>query len=402
MKIASAWSTKNDGYHAALEAYKMLLDKLEDTPHLILLHSSCNYDNNEIIRHLRKLAPGVPLQGGTSSLGVMTECGYHSQDGFGLGILGILDYDGSYGASIVELKGDPKAAAMSALEQALKEASRPGELPGTVIITSQPGCEEQVIQSIEDYVGRDSVPIIGGTSADNDMTGQWQQFANDNVYREAVSIAVLFPSGDVGCSFHSGYEPTVHRGRVTHAEGHVLYKIDNRPAAQVYNEWTEGLITHILSGGGSLVPLVALNPIGRPVGKVDSISYFTLSYPVEVLADNALSIFTNIEEGDEVYLMKGTPDNIVNRAGRDAGAAIDALPFNGGNVQGALIFFCTGCMLTVRDRMSEVVLGLQSSLNNAPFLGAFTLGEQGCFIGGENRHGNLMIAALVLGKSKME
>lgn len=401
MKIASAWSTRSDGDFAAVEAYEMLLEKLQDIPHFMIVHSSCKYNNQAVVKRLRKLAPGVPLQGGTSCLGVITENGFHSRDGLGLGILGVFDPEGSYGTGIVETQDDPETATISALEQALEEAARLGELPDVVIISSHPGLEERVIQAIEKYIGT-GVPIIGGTSADNDMSGQWQQFANDTVHREAVSVAALFPSGEIGYGFHSGYVPTNHRGRVTRAEGRVLYEIDNRPAAEVYNDWTEGLIADVLPKGGSLVPLVSLRPIGRPVGQIGNISYFRLSYPVEILADKALSVFTEIDEGDEVVLMKGTHDNLVSRAGMVASVAVDAAPFNGGMIQGALVIYCTGCMLTVQDRISEVVSDLNTGLNNVPFLGAFTLGEQGCFIGGENRHGNLMIAVLVFGPLKVE
>ncbi|MBN2288422.1 MAG: FIST C-terminal domain-containing protein [Candidatus Glassbacteria bacterium] len=401
MKIASAWSVQPDECLAATEAYEMLLEKLQGVPHFIFLHSSCSYDNRELIKRLRALAPEVPLQGGTSCRGVMTESGFHGQDSKGMGLLGVFDPDGNYGAGICESRGDPETATRSALEQALNEASRPGELPVAVVISSYPGHEERVIRAIEKYLGP-GVPIIGGTTADNDMTGQWQQFADDRVLRNAVSIGALFPSGEVGYGFHSGYEPTGCRGRATRAEGRVLYEIDNRPAARVYNEWTEGLISDILPGGGSLVPLVSLRPLGRPVGQVGSISYFRLSYPVEALADEALKVFTEIKEGDEVFLMKGTHENLVNRAGRVAEEAVEASPFKADEIQGALVLFCTGCMLIVQDSISEVVSGLQSGLNRAPFLGAFTLGEQGCFIGGENRHGNLMIAVLVFGPFKTD
>jgi hypothetical protein len=45
--------------------------------------------------------------------------------------------------------------------------------------------------------------------------------------------------------------------------------------------------------------------------------------------------------------------------------------------------------------MDEVVDGLRLELGALPFLGSFTFGEQGCFVGGENRHGNLMILVVV-------
>ena len=136
--------------------------------------------------------------------------------------------------------------------------------------------------------------------------------------------------------------------------------------------------------------------------QIGGISYHRLSYPVELLPDHGVRLFTDISEGDEVVLMKGTPESLVNRAGRVARVAVEAAGFGPEEIQGALVLFCTGCMLSVQDRLPEVVAGLRKGLNQAAFLGTFTLGEQGCFIGGENRHGNLMIAVLAIGSKEVE
>ncbi|MDZ7260884.1 MAG: FIST C-terminal domain-containing protein [candidate division KSB1 bacterium] len=401
MKIASAWSIDPNAEVAATKAYEMLSEKLEGVPQLMLVHSSCAYDNETVVRRLRSLAPGVPLQGGTSCLGVMTEDGFHTKEGKGLGILGVHDPDGSYGVGIADSRNDPKAAAQSALNQALAQAARPGEVPSAVLITNHPGHEDLVIRAIEEHIGA-NVPIIGGTSADNDMSGQWQQFANDTVSRQAVSVATLFPSGDIGYAFHSGYEPTSYRGKVTRAEDRILHEIDSRPAAQVYNEWTGGLISDVLPEGGSLVPRATFSPLGNRVGQVGGIPYYRLSYPVAVVQNKALLLFTEVvPEGNEIVLMTGTHDSLATRAGRVASAAIDAAPFGTDETQGALVLFCTGCMLAIQDRMHESVASIRSALEGAPFLCAFTLGEQGCFIGGENRHGNLMVAVVVFGPMKV-
>jgi len=396
MKIASAWSIEPKSAVAASEVYQMLLGKLPGVPHLLLVHSSCVHDNEAVVRQLRTLAPGVLIHGGTSCLGVMTEAGFHTKDGKGIGILGIYDPDGSYGVGICDTGTDPAGAAKSALDLALDQANRPGEVPLVILIANHPGQEDLVVRAIEEHIGV-NVPIIGGTSADNDMSGQWQQFGNDIVSRQAVSVAVLFPSADIGYSFHSGYEPTDCRGRVTRAEGRILKEIDYRPAAQVYNEWTDGLIADVLPRGGSLVPTATFTPVGNQVGEIGGIAYYRLSYPVEVVQDQALLLFTDVQEGTELVLMKGTQDSLATRAGRVAAAALDNAPFKLEKAQGALVLFCTGCMLAIRDRMPEVAAGLNSALPGVPFLGSFTLGEQGCFLGGENRHGNLMIVVLVFG-----
>ena len=69
-------------------------------------------------------------------------------------------------------------------------------------------------------------------------------------------------------------------------------------------------------------------------------------------------------------------------------------------VSGALVIYCAGCMLTVQDEMEEVAAEVREALGGKPFLGAFTFGEQGCFTGGENRHGNLMISVVVFEKGE--
>jgi len=401
MRIATAWSTNPNAETAAAEAYNMLIDKLRVKPRLLLVHSSCAYDNEVLIGQLRSFAPDVPIHGGTSCLGIMTEEGFHSKDGKGLGLLGLDDESGSFGVGISDSGDDVDDAVESALDQAFTQAARPGEVPNAILISSFPGPEDLVIRALEKHVGPD-VPIIGGTSADNDMSGQWQQFANDTVSRRAISIAVIFTSGDISYAFHSGYEPTRFRGIATRADGRILYEIDNRPAGQVYNEWTEGLIGDVLPYGGSLVPTATFSPLGNRVGQVSGIPYFRLSYPVEAVENQALLLFTEVRQGTEMFLMTGSRDSLARRAGRVAQAALEAAPFSKNETQGALVLFCAGCMLAIQDRMGEVTANLGSSLGNVPFLGAFTLGEQGCFVGGENRHGNLMVATLVFGPMNVE
>ena len=69
------------------------------------------------------------------------------------------------------------------------------------------------------------------------------------------------------------------------------------------------------------------------------------------------------------------------------------------DVAAGLVIFCGGCFLTVRERIGEVHQKLVSAMGEKPFLTAFTFGEQGRVGDAGNRHGNLMISALLLAKS---
>ena len=99
-------------------------------------------------------------------------------------------------------------------------------------------------------------------------------------------------------------------------------------------------------------------------------------------------------------MMSGTRSSLISRAGRVARAALGAGNLTPDQICGALVIYCAGCMLTIQDQMDEVAAEVRDALGGKPFIGAFTFGEQGCFIGGENHHGNLMISVVVFEKGE--
>jgi hypothetical protein len=118
-------------------------------------------------------------------------------------------------------------------------------------------------------------------------------------------------------------------------------------------------------------------------------------HPDGVRSDGALTLFSNVQEGEQLTLMIGTQASLIERAGEVAQSALGMHSLSKSEIAGALVTYCAGCMLTVKEQMAEVVGGLNRALDGAPFLGNFTFGEQGCFSDYTNRHANLMISALV-------
>jgi hypothetical protein len=117
------------------------------------------------------------------------------------------------------------------------------------------------------------------------------------------------------------------------------------------------------------------------------------------MMEMSLSFFCEVAEGQQLTLMSGSIDNIVSRPGRVANEAIHNCDDADGDIIGGLVVFSGGCLLAVEPRASEISGHLNASMNNQPYLGCFTFGEQGCLMGGENRHGNLMISVTVFKRS---
>ena len=368
----------------------------------------CDHDDEAVRGFLGTRFPDACYVGGTSCNGVMTEQGMIGTDSIGL--LLIDDPDGDYGAAAAALGDDPAGTAETVLRAALADAGCPGQLPELVWIFQAPGHEEEVVEGLRRVVG-DRCPIIGGSAADNTVSGHWRQIARDGVYADGLAVAVLFSSGGIGCSFQGGYEPAgpsgvVTRvgfdpdgqsGIVTKSYGRAIMTIDDAPAAAVYNGWIDDRVEGAVRDGGNILRDTTMCPLAVDVGEVDGIQNYLLIHPEAVLPNGGLRLFASVDEGTRIYSMRGDEGRLVERAGRVAMQAASRLPGGSGSLAGGLVAYCAGCMLAVGGRMPDVARGVADGFAGSPFLGCFTFGEQGCVVD-RNMHGNLMISAIAFGR----
>jgi hypothetical protein len=142
----------------------------------------------------------------------------------------------------------------------------------------------------------------------------------------------------------------------------------------------------------SILAAATLWPLGRVTRHVAGVPFHLLAHPAVANPDGSIDLFADVAVGDRLWQMQGSADSLVARAGRVAQQARDDA---GGHVTGALVVYCGGCMLAVRDRMDSVRDGINAALGDVPWLGVFTFGEQGVPSGGKSKHGNLMISCTV-------
>lgn len=400
MNILTAVSTNPDLDGAISE----IVQKLQSDPSEIqycIVFATVEYEISSLSQKIADVFPNAKIHGGTSCQGLMSDEGFFSENNRALGVWAISGSDTFVGLGFSELMEDSDAqkTARETLEKALQDVGRDGEAPDLVFLTATPGYEEDAIKGIEEVVGTD-VPIAGGSPADNTIEGNWRHFTRGKIFQDGIMITVMFTGSEieVGVAFSSGYMPSGKSGVVTRADKRVLYEIDGRPAAEVYNEWSEGAIQHAVEQKeGVVLQDTTLYPIGREVGRMGSVPYYMLSHPERVTKEGALTLFSEVYEGDRLELMKGSLDSLSSRAGRVASFLMkDELRVD--EIAGAFVVYCAGCMLTVGDGMPQVVSGLKENLPGIPFMGVFTFGEQGCFKNGETKNGNLMISVILFGR----
>jgi len=252
MKIITAESTNEDPSTAVKDVTSKI--KADGKPNLVIFSSTVAYDVEKIYSAMKEELGDIPFQGGTSCAAVMTSSGYISEDNRALGAVAFFDDDSDFGVGSQDKGGDPKAAAKKALEEAIDNADRSGELPSAVWLVASPGGEEVIIEGLKEELGND-FPLIGGSSADNTIEGHWKQFSSTGITNDSVTLVAIFDDTNVlTTAFSSGYDPSENIGTVTKAGDRVILEIDNQPAAEVYNKWANGAIDEQMKGGQILGP----------------------------------------------------------------------------------------------------------------------------------------------------
>ena len=359
----------------------------------VLCYATVDGDIEGFQREAR--AKGVPLFGATSFQGVFTPRGFE-RGAFGLA------FEPADRVTLAHALIDTSAPrARRDVEQAVArlEAELGGK-PDAVLVHATPGFEERVLEGLASGGWGSPISVAGGSAADDDLSGAWRVFDAERSLSEGALVVAFRADATVHAGFVSGYFGTKRRGRVTRCTGRTVHTIDGRPAAEVLDEWMSGALAEARKTGGSVLAETTLSPIGRVVDRTHRVPRYLLSHPHELHADTqAVSFFTELEEGDEIELMMGTRGSLLDRTQQVVDRAIgrgQRPPLGGG-----VLIYCGGCVGAIGDGTGEVARIYREAVGGVPFLGAATFGEVGPFdIQGERvaRYGNLMCDTLLFGR----
>ena len=396
------WSVKSEPREAIREAIALAVEDLAgQSPEYVILFSTVGYGTDEVVKELEKQLPSAQIYGGTSMFGVITKDGYHIGRDASLALLAIFSPEVDFGVGGADINNfSAKEAGKRAALAAIKNAGGQEDAPDLILITAAPGHEEEIIEGIEEIVGKET-PIVGGSSADNDISGQWKQFANNNVYSNGVSLTAIYTNLKIGMAYEAGYLKSENSGIITEAEGRTIYKINNKPAAEVYNEWTDGLITDKLKTGGSILSDTNLYPLAKVIKGKTTTNYLSI-HPLSVdLPGKSLTMFANVEKGEEILLMRGNWELLLNRAQTVPQKALASKHIPEEKVAFGIYTFCAGTMLVIpEDERQKIPLLINSVIGGAPFIGAFTFGEQGFIPEAGNKHGNLVSSMVIFSQEQ--
>jgi len=239
------------------------------------------------------------------------------------------------------------------------------------------------------HLSRGLLPILGGGAADD-----WRMEANytlweQRAYVDSVLVAVFETQLRFGIAMAHGYHPSSHMAIVTRSHNHEVLEITGEPAAEAYSRLHDSSWEALK---GKHLTLTTQRPMGMP----DPYGQYRLNVASFFTAEGGVRFAQPTPEGTILTVMETNLDSQV-AAGPEAlrkallrGAVTDPAM--------ALVFSCALRGRILGKRVGEEIDGIKDLIPGVPVVGFYSFGEQGQSDYGVNRHNNVVIAVLTLGR----
>jgi hypothetical protein len=266
-----------------------------------------------------------------------------------------------------------------------------GKKPALILLSVNFPNEEQVLAALAEEAGP-GVTLIGGTAAGSideisrKKMSNWSMIANQKQIQKGLAVAVFYSSQGVASSYGGGYRRTSISGVITKCDSRLILEIDGRPAFDVYNEWLGGQVTEAAKRGENVVNFCSLYPICNTLG---SHNQFIRVWPSDdPKAPGSLRTGSGVHKGDNVYLSEGNWNILLNHFATIPQKARESRPDL--RALAGLFIYCGGAMECIpKDQRAQMAALVGQSMNDIPWMGVFSWGEQGSVPGIGNVHSNL-------------
>ena len=340
MKTKSYCSTNTHPYRAGLEIGEQLA---EIQPEVIFLFASIHYEGSP------ELAEGIydALESASPVIIGTTSDGFYERETVGeTGVSALaINSEGStrwHLACETDANLSPERAVercMTRLTHACRTAS-----PSFYFLCCDFRMDTtQLIQAIQKHT---SLPVIGGSGADDYQFSQSFVYANHRVLEN--SIAILAVEGALHCDIFVSNDmlPVGNPGIITDCHDRFISTIDSKPACRFVLDETGSTLNTVNQGS------LSIRLTGRD-GEEKRLR--SLLLPQQPNHSDAIQLFGGVQPGDVAQLCCLPPEQIIADMNRIAAAASTL----SGNPQAALMVSCAGRKRVLGNQVAEEVAAIR-------------------------------------------
>lgn len=210
------------------------------------------------------------------------------------------------------------------------------------------------------------VTISGGLAGDGTaFRNTWVFDGHEAKQGRVCAVGFYGDRLNIGHGCDHGWVEFGPSRRITRAEGNVLYELDGKPALELYKTYL-GELAQGLPGTALLFPLAVWNSEHDPQHLVRTI----LAVDEEA---QSMTFAGTIPEGGYARLMRSNNENLIDSAGKAAGAAARGA---GAGASLVVSVSCVGRRLVLGERTDEEIETVQEAApSKAGHVGFYSYGE---------------------------
>ncbi|MCK4919163.1 MAG: FIST C-terminal domain-containing protein [Candidatus Pacebacteria bacterium] len=348
------------GKEACLQAMEGL-----NNINLLIVFSSSNYDQQEMLSAIREISGDIPLIG-CSSAGEIIGSGPINKS------VAVMAIESDTMKCVVaegeSIKPDPKEAGMKLAKKLADQTGGASIHSVIMLIDVLTGNGADTVRGVNEVLGENTL-IVGGAAGDDFSFKETYEYLNDKVLPSSIVGAGFYGDNKITVGVRHGWVPFGSPMKVTKSHGAVLEEIDGKPALSVYENYfgeeAKSLKNEVLG------KMAIIYPLGITTDENDEL---LLRAPISADENGAITFAAEVPENSEIRLMIGSKEKAIDAAKEAAENALKEL--NGKKPAGVIVFNCIARQKLFNRNAKDEIDSIKEILGkDVPVIGFYTYGE---------------------------
>ena len=361
IKAGTGKSSAPEARKAGEEACREALAKIGGKADLVIVFSTVNYDQTEVLKGVKTESKNALLAGCSSIRGIVNGVGLDNA----VVIMAVASDKITFQVGVGKRAKENSKGAGRMLAESLSSK----EISVLMVFLEAVGVNgSAVVRGIQEG-SRKNLPIIGGMASDASTFTKTYQYYEGQVLTDSVVGIGLSNGFAYGVGAQHGWESIGLPVKVTKSKGSVIQEINHKPAIKFFEGFFGEKAKQLEK---PLSRICYVYPLGMNIkGSAELLirNAFVATKKGEIVCAG------EIPQGSEIRLMLGDKEKAIKAAKKAAECAKKQL--KGARPKAIFVFDCAARYMLLGSQADEEIKAIQAVLGEeVPLVGFYTYGEQ--------------------------